>query len=136
MDKLMEKEVSALLDALADLREKADVNACFGEPVTAGDRTVIPVAGVAYGFAMGIGSEPTTAEEPGETTGDEVDVGSGGGGGLLARPLAVVEVTPAGTQVKGIIDERKLTLARALLIGWTVFWTTLALARIFAPKES
>ena len=135
MEQLMEKEVRALLDSLVDLREKADVNACFGEPVTTEDRTVIPVAEVAYGFAMGIGSDATAAEEPGEKAGDEADGGSGGGGGLLARPLAVIEVTPAGTRVKGIVDEQKVTLARALVIGWTVFWTALALARIFAPKE-
>jgi uncharacterized spore protein YtfJ len=120
----MEAQVQKLLDALADLRRKANVNAVFGKPVTAEGRTVIPVAEVAYDFEMGV--------EEGAV--EEADVG-GGGGGLDVRPLAVVEVTPQGTWVKPIVDEQRLALAGALLIGWAVFWLARTLAAIFGQRK-
>jgi len=58
----MKEEIQALLDSLASLREKANVSAVFGEPVTADDRTVIPVARIAYAFGMGGGSSTAAGE--------------------------------------------------------------------------
>ena len=138
----METEIQELLEALADLREKANVNACFGEPVTIEGRTVIPVAKVAYGFRMGIGRAAAAEEETaGETEGqaaEEADgdgsSGAGGGGGMLAQPFAVVEVTPEGTQVQAIIDEQKVTLAAGLLAGWAVFCLARTLVKIFGRQ--
>lgn len=127
----MEAEMQTLLDSFADLREKANVNACFGEPVTAEGRTVIPVAEVAYGFGMGVGHGPVAEEEAPEEAGG----GGGGGGGVRARPIAVVEVTPEGTWVEAIIDEQRVALAGVLLVGWAVFWLARALARIFGRRE-
>ncbi len=131
----METDIRKLLEALADLREKADVDACFGEPATIEGRTIIPVAKVAYGFAMGIG-RPAAAEEEtaGETEGqaaEEADGSGAGGGGMLSQPFAVIEVTPEGTQVQAIIDEQKVTLAAGLLAAWAVFWLARALTKIF-----
>jgi uncharacterized spore protein YtfJ len=138
----MEAEIQGLLEALADLREKANVNACFGEPVTIEGRTVIPVAKVAYGFRMGIGRAAAAEEEAaGETEGQaavEADgdgnSGAGGSGGMLAQPFAVVEVTPEGTQVQAIIDEQKVTLAVGLLAGWAVPWLARSLTKIFGRQ--
>nr|HID13185.1 hypothetical protein [Anaerolineae bacterium] len=126
----MEAEIQTLLDSLADLRKKANVNACFGEPVTAEGRTVIPVAEVGYGFGLGVGHGPVVEEEALKETG-----GGGGGGGVRARPLAVVEVTPEGTWVKPVIDEQKVALAGVLLVGWAVFWLARALVQIFGQRE-
>jgi len=140
--KRMEAEIRKLLEALADLREKADVNACFGEPVAIEGRTVIPVAKVAYGFGMRIGrtteAEERDVEEAEEEAAEEADgdgsSGAGGGGGVLAQPFAVVEVTPEGTRVEAIIDEQKVTLAAGLLAGWAVFWLARALTKIFGRQ--
>ncbi len=131
----MEVEIQKLLDSLADMREKANVNACFGEPVTAEDRTIIPVARVAYGFGLGVGhgtalKEKVPEEEPSKEAG-----GGGGGGGMRACPLAVVEVTPEGTWVKPVIDEQRVTLAGVLLAGWAVSCLAWALVRIFGRQE-
>ena len=139
----MEAEVQTLLDALADLREKANVNTCFGEPVTIEGRTVIPVARVAYGFGLGVGRGTMTEEgaEQKEEAAEEAaegaveSTGGGGGGGVAAHPFAVVEVTPEGTQVKPIIDEQKVALAGVLLIGWTVFCLARTLVKIFGRQE-
>jgi uncharacterized spore protein YtfJ len=124
--KVMEGEIQKLLDALADLRKKANVNVVFGKPVTAEGRTVIPVAEVAYDFEMGIEEEAVE---------DGAEVGSGGSGGMNVRPVAVVEVTPESTWVKPVIDEQKLALAGALLIGWAVFWVVRALIKIFGQRD-
>ena len=135
----METEIQKLLEALADLREKADVNACFGEPVTIEGRTVIPVAKVAYGFGMGIGraaaaEEETAGEIEGQAAEEADGAGSSGAGGVLAQPFAVVEVTPEGTQVQAIIDEQKVTLAAGLLAGWAVPWLARSLTKIFGRQ--
>lgn len=118
----METEIQKLLDALTDLRKRANVDAVFGKPVVADGRTVIPVAEVAYDFEMGIEEET-------------MEGGSGGSGGMSVRPVAVVEVTPGSTVVKPVVDEQKLALAGALLIGWAVFWVVRALVRIFGKQE-
>jgi uncharacterized spore protein YtfJ len=133
----MARDVEALLEMLADLRERANVDACFGEPVVVEGRTVIPVAKVAYGFGMGGGHttavEEATAEEA-EEPDDGASSGGGGGGGVLAQPFAVVEVTPEGTRVAPVIDEQKVALAAGLLAGWSVFWLARALTKIFGRK--
>ena len=128
----MEAEIQELLDAFADLREKADVNTCFGTPVTIEGRTVIPVAKVAYGFGMGIGHGIATEEAPEETSGG---AGGGGGGGVMAHPFAAIEVTPEGVWVDPIVDEQKVMLARTLVIGWAIFWLAQALSKIFGQQK-
>ena len=138
----METKIQTLLDSIADLRKKANANAIFGEPVTSEGRTIIPVAKVAYGFGVygfGVGSghmKMTEEETPGEATEEtpEDTDGSGGFGGVTARPFAVVEVTSEGTRVEPIIDEQKLSLAGSLLIGWSVFWLARALVKIFGRR--
>jgi len=118
----MEEEIQKLLDAFTDLRKKANANTVFGKPVTTQERTVIPVAEIAYGFEMGVEGE--TEEETG-----------GGSGGMSAHPLAVIEVTPESARVKPIIDEQKLAIAGALLIGWAIFCLARTLVKIFGQQE-
>jgi uncharacterized spore protein YtfJ len=125
----MEADVERLLDMLADLRRKANVNACFGEPVTLEDRTVIPVARVGYGFGVSLGSEP--AGEGGEGWVEKMD---GGGVGMTASPLAVVEVTPQGTRVEPVVDRERVAIASALVGAWSLFWVARALAAIFGRR--
>jgi uncharacterized spore protein YtfJ len=140
----MDREVQTLLDALADLPEKANVNAVFGDPVTVEGRTVIPLAKVGYAFGMGVGgttgadeaagAEEAAAGEAAESVPEKAADGGGGVGGcggVLAHPLAVVEVTPEGTWVKPVVDEQKLALAAGLLGAWVVFWLARALVKIF-----
>ena len=132
----MDKEIDAMLESLADLRARANANAVFGNPVTAEGRTVIPVAKVAYGFGMGAGREMMVKEaeaEEAEESQEEEDSDNGGvaGGGMMARPLAVIEVTPGGSRVKPVIDEQRLALAGGLLGAWIVFWLAHALVKIF-----
>jgi uncharacterized spore protein YtfJ len=85
-------KVSKTLSSLADhLRTGASVRNVYGEPVSAGGRTIIPIARVGYGFGAGgrAGGSP-------ETAGDQE--GSGGGAGMSARPVGALEITAAGTR--------------------------------------
>jgi uncharacterized spore protein YtfJ len=84
--------IRQLVDAVAGAR------LCYGDPVTAGDRTVIPVARVRVvgggGFGSGRGGESPTDEGK----------GGGGGGYVDAQPLGYVEVGPEGTRYVEIPD--------------------------------
>jgi uncharacterized spore protein YtfJ len=122
----MEAQIQQLLDALADLRRRANVNAVFGKPVAAEGRSVIPVAEVTYAFEVGV-------EE--EAVADGTEGGGGGSGGMDVRPVAVIEVTPENTWVRPIVDEQKLAFAGALLIGWAVFWVARTLVKIFGQRD-
>ena len=69
------------------MAQNAHVKTIYGEPVVSGNKTVIPVARVAWGFGGGIGN---AKEGKGE--------GAGGGGGMVTIPVGVVEVTPERTR--------------------------------------
>lgn len=83
------------------LGQSASVKSVYGEPVTAGDRTVVPVAKVFYSFGGGGGRR--RVEQDGS--------GGGGGGMVAASPAGALEVTPGGTRFIGFHDARVLALA-------------------------
>jgi uncharacterized spore protein YtfJ len=83
------------------MQTSAHVRNVFGDPITAGDRTIIPVARVGYGLGAGGGS-------------DDKREGGGGGGGVGAQPVGVVEVTPAGTRFIPFHGVRRLAIASAV----------------------
>ena len=135
---MTEERVQRLLDAFAEVREKANVDAVFGEPVVTPGRTVIPVAEVAYGFELGVADADASAAGSGAVAGaDAAATGADttGGGALHARPLAVIEVTPAATIVRPIVDQQKVAWYRSLFLGWAVFWFVAAVVRILGPRD-
>jgi uncharacterized spore protein YtfJ len=117
-------EAEALLAKLGQqVGASATVNAVFGQPQTIGERTIIPVARVAFGFGGGAGNgqsgrrrrapvdpeaaaETGTRQAPGDATGQ--GAGFGGGAGLMATPVAVVEIGPRGVRVVPIVDVNRL----------------------------
>ncbi len=68
---------------------------CFGKPVTAKGRTVIPVASVRTAGGYGFGNQPGAAGS-----------GGGGGGAIEARPVGFIEIGPDGTRFERIDDGR------------------------------
>ncbi|KAB1188303.1 MULTISPECIES: spore germination protein GerW family protein [Haloferax] len=88
----------------------ADARTVYGDPVTVGERTIVPVARIAYGIGMGGGSGT-------DETGQEGGEGFGGGGGMQATPLGVVEVTPDETRFLRFGTGRRLVGVLALGIG-------------------
>jgi uncharacterized spore protein YtfJ len=98
-----------LLQSLHEnLGTRAQVKSVFGEPITAGEKTIIPVARMAYGFGAGSGSGGVeTSSARGE--------GGGGGGGVRVYPLGVFEVSSKETRFVAVGDRKKLL--GTLLLG-------------------
>jgi uncharacterized spore protein YtfJ len=94
------------------LRATADAETVYGEPVTQGDRTVVPVARVGYRFGAGFGG--------GEGGEDGSGFGGGGGGTVDARPAGALEVTPEGTRF--VEAERRWPLLAAFALGFLLGW--------------
>ncbi len=87
--------------------QNASVKNVFGDPIQAGDKTIIPVAQIAYGLGGGYGqgnkklkNKPAAnpAETPTQADDNTIGEGAGGGGGMYAKPKGVYEVTPACTR--------------------------------------
>lgn len=97
-----------LLQSLHEnLASRAQVKSVFGDAVTAGEKTIIPVAKIAYGFGAGAGTGGMGETRPkGE--------GGGGGGGVRAVPVGVFEVSARETRFVPIHD-RKKTVGTLLL---------------------
>jgi len=93
-----------LLENLAGrVSASASARNVFGDPVSVGNRTVIPIAQVRYAFGAGGGH----AE-------DKEHSGGGGGGRVRARPCGALEVTAEGTRFIAFDDPRRLGAALAL----------------------
>jgi uncharacterized spore protein YtfJ len=121
-----------IFQAIQDMREKASVNAVYGEPVTAGDKTVIPMADIKYAFGLGYGEGPAQSDEQ-----DESQAGSHGGGvggGIAARPVAVLEITHDEVKIKPVIDEGRIVLASLLTGVWSIFWIAMTIKALFGKK--
>jgi uncharacterized spore protein YtfJ len=130
-DKLLFKQIGSFEEGLALLKKTVaagDVRAAFGDPVTAGEQTVISVAEVSHGMGFGYGSGygegalPPGAEgqEPIPSTGG--GSGGAGGGGAFSRPVAAIVIAPDGVRVEPIVDVTKVVLAFFTMFG-TIFLT-------------
>jgi len=91
------------------ITRSASVSAVYGEAITANNKTIIPVARIAYGFGGGRGRKNREGDAPNRE-------GEGGGGGVYAVPLGIVEVTDTETRFIPLNDKRKL--AGILLVGF------------------
>ena len=111
------------------LGQNATVKNVYGEPVVAGNKTIIPVAQVALGFGGGYGKklkkflneenvidDKSNDKEPGGE-------GLGGGGGMFARPKGVYEISEQGTRFIPANYARQLLAAAFfgfVIGGWFV----------------
>jgi uncharacterized spore protein YtfJ len=86
------------------LERNLNIRHVYGEPVHHGDKTVIPVARVAYGFGAGGGRKPgSRRDRPPQETPSSDDYrgeaqGGGGGGFVYMTPIGVFEITSSGTR--------------------------------------
>jgi uncharacterized spore protein YtfJ len=90
------KPEQALPPAQRALARLTGARLCFGRPVEAEGRTVIPVASLRTAGGYGFGGEPGESERS----------GGGGGGALDARPVGFIEIGPEGTRFERIDDGR------------------------------
>lgn len=99
----------AILQSLKEsLLGQANVKTIYGEPITAHEKTIIPVARIVYGYGAGAGTGGVgSTSARGE--------GGGGGAGVRALPVGVVEVSKEQTRFVPITDRKKM--GGALLAG-------------------
>lgn len=104
--------------AFADrLFAAAQPGAVFGEPVRAGEYTVITASEVAAGGGFGGGRGLGPAAAPGENRSMAVGGGGiGGGGGSTGRPVAVIIIGPDGVRVQPVVDPTKIALT--VITAW------------------
>ena len=97
------------------LQGRAGAASVYGEPIVVGGKTLIPCAKLAFGFGGGSGIDRARTGDP-DAAGRE---GSGGGGGVAAKPVGVLEVTEAGTRFIALEDPRRLVGAvlAGVLVG-------------------
>jgi uncharacterized spore protein YtfJ len=97
-------ESEQLVETIAQgiTKNAPSVKTVYGDPIITGEKTIIPVARIAYGFGGGFGQAPkrkmmgkteetTTQEKP---SGE----GAGGGGGVYSKAKGVYEITPTTTR--------------------------------------
>jgi uncharacterized spore protein YtfJ len=119
--------IDELFTRLDELQKSANVNAVFGQPVQTGEKTVIPIATVRYGFGLGFGEQ--------EESPSEVNSGGGGAAGAIAKPLGLAEITPESTRVESVVDEQMVLRGGMLLGAWSIFWVAKALIRILGQSR-
>jgi len=101
-------DVAELIHTVSDnVGLAATAKNVYGEPITCGDRTVIPVAKVKVAFGAGGGS--------GHRKDQEKEGGGGGGGGRAwAEPCGALEISPQGTRFIYYQDPAKLAIAAGI----------------------
>jgi uncharacterized spore protein YtfJ len=108
----------ALLQSLKEsVLGQANVKAIYGEPISANDKTIIPVAKIMYGFGAGAGTGGVGEKN---TRGE----GGGGGGGVRAVPIGVIEISHQQTRFVPISDRRKLggAMLAGMVLGMLWNW--------------
>jgi len=109
---------NALVSSIAErLRTSARVEVVYGEERKIGDKTIIPIAVVAYGFGGGSGGGAAPSENG--ASGVASGGGGGGGGGVRVQPVAVLEVTGDESRILPVIDwTRVITTAITMFGMW------------------
>jgi uncharacterized spore protein YtfJ len=117
MDRVIEGSIGKVLNHL-------DAHTVYGDPVTQGERTVIPVARATINYGFGAGSGRSTDEEHGGT-------GSGGGGGGRVRSTGIgyIELTPGDARFVPIVDRSRILTSLATFAGLALFFTLPRLLR-------
>lgn len=101
------------LDSISErLQTSSAVKTVYGDPLETQDKTIIPVAKVAYGFGGGFGECKADKTEQ-----DNSDCG-GAGGGVAVNPVGVIEVTKEETRF--IPFSQRKQLAGMLILGFLI----------------
>jgi uncharacterized spore protein YtfJ len=96
------------------LKQSAHIEAAVGEPKTVGDRTVVPIGVVMYGFGAGGGAGGTERHDKGGG-------GGGGGGYVRVQPIALMEITSAGSRLLPVINWTQIARSAIMFLGlWMV----------------
>ncbi len=83
-----------MAETIQKIRETVDANTVVGQPIVAGELTLIPVSKISFGF--GTGASEFGGKAP-KAPGDN-PFGGGGGAGVKVTPVCFLAIT--GTSVK------------------------------------
>jgi uncharacterized spore protein YtfJ len=92
----MEIVESLTKTTLEEIEKVLTTRTVVGEPMTVGDRTLIPLISVGFGFGAGGGSGRGEAKQKGE------GAGGGTGGGAWVRPAAIIIIEKDSVRVDPI----------------------------------
>jgi uncharacterized spore protein YtfJ len=82
--------VDILKGVVGELKELARSETIIGEPVSVGDKTVIPIVKISFGFGAGGGQRDS---------GKSDEFGGGGGGGAKIEPAAFIIMDKDGVSL-------------------------------------
>jgi len=108
----------ALLQSLKEsVTSQASVKTLYGEPISAHEKTIIPVAKIIFAYGAGAGSGGVGDNS---TQGE----GGGGGGGVRAIPVGVIEIGAGQTRFVPITSRKKLVAAGlgGIVVGTLIGW--------------
>lgn len=96
-----------------------DSGLVYGEPISQGERTVIPVSKVKLMYGFGGGAGYGVDDDPDKGSAGSGS-GGGGGGNMQANAVGYIELTPTSTQFTPIIDRNPLLRIGAIFAGIVV----------------
>ena len=105
----MSTDTGSMLAPLVErLADAGSVESVYGDPVEHEDRTVIPVARVAWGFGGGGGTSEGGDESAEGGSSKGAGEGYGMGGGVSASPVGALEIGEEGTRFVRYGDRKRL----------------------------
>ena len=117
MDRVIEGAIGKALNQIS-------ARTVLGDPVTQGDRTVIPVARAVLNYGFGAGSGKPKDEKDAETP------SSGGGGGRIrANGIGYIELTPGKARFVPIVDRSTILTTIATFAGLALIFAMPRLLR-------
>ncbi len=101
------------------VQDSLTVRTVYGEPITAGNMTIIPVARVRFAFAGGGGGGSGVLPAGGDIDAPRHGGGGGGGGagGGFVQPIGYIEVTDNASRWVPIEASQSEQLLRALKVA-------------------
>jgi uncharacterized spore protein YtfJ len=128
-----------LVREITGIPKELGASACFGEPVEREGHTLIPVARVNFGYGVGFGGGTDTHVTPSnngseDAAGAEGGGGGGGGGGGSSTPVAIVDISDRGVDIRPIEDKTRIIIGALMLAAWNVFWIMLTARTYFHQR--
>ena len=104
---MSQKLPNMLENTIAKIREMVDVNSVVGEPIVAGDVTIVPISKVSIG--LGGGGSDFTTKNSGEK---ENPFGGGVGAGVKVTPVAFLVIKEGSVRVLPVAAPANTTADR------------------------
>ncbi len=106
-------DIYGTIESLArGVQDSLSSKTIYGDPITAGGVTVVPVAEVRFGFGGGGGGGTGQPGEDGVVAG--TGGGGGGGGGGAVEPVGFIEITESGSRWVPVEPPQSTQLLKAL----------------------